>query len=148
MMAIGNGIGRISSGMQMFCPQHVMISNSAFAFASAVAVGFFPICNIQYEFMIVALAYGFTSGPLYGLASQTCANFVSEELLGLALAWTVTLDGAMSLIGSPLVAYIQMVELFYIDSSLYIVTGCLSVASLIFVIPPTFMNKRNYSALN
>ena len=80
LMAMGNGAGRIASGLQMLCPQHIMMSNSAFALASAGAVAIFHCCSTETEFMVISLVYGFTSGPLYGLQALRLENLASAAV--------------------------------------------------------------------
>ena len=147
-MSLGNGLGRIASGLQMICPKQVMISNSVSALFSALAVACFPSCVTHAQFIGVSLAYGFASGPLLGLLTQSCAHLVHLPLLGLAIGVNLTLDGAMSLLGAPVVASLETFLSDQPGSPLYVVTGCLSVAALLFLIAEIALRQRQqYSTL-
>ena len=147
-ISLGNGVGRIASGLQMFCPQQVMISNSASALFSALTVTCFRSCVTQAQFIGVSLAYGFASGPLLGLLTQSCAHLVHLPLLGLAIGVNLTLDGAMGLLGPPVVASLETLFSDQPGSPLYVVTGCLSVAALLFLIADiAFRQRQQYSTL-
>ena len=147
-MALSNGVGRLASGLQLICPQQIMISNSICALSAALAVAFLPSCADQKEFMGASVAYGFASGPLLGLLTESCAQLVPIELLGLAIGMIFTMDGTMSLLGAPIVASL---EILFSDSDrpLYVVTACLSVAALLFLVTKITLThqRHHYSSL-
>ena len=98
--------------------------------------------------MGVSVAYGFASGPLLGLLTQSCAHLVPIELIGLAIGLNLTMDGAMSLLGAPVVASLEI--LFSdVGSPFYLVTACLSVAALLFLITQIKLahHRHHYSSL-